>query len=322
MSERFLELDGVSVNYGATTVLHQVDLTLAEGESLGVIGESGSGKTTLARAILGLVRPAAGDITFRGAQLNSRRSSRRGLRREVQPVFQDGVETLDPRMRIGDIVAEGLAGSGMPRAERRARVEELLVEVDLDPGGGFTDRLPHELSGGQRQRVGIARALAVRPTALLLDEPTSALDVTVQARILDLLDRLRRERGLGLILISHNLAVVERLCPTSMVLFAGRVVETGPTTELLANAAHPYTAALRDAVPVLGGDPPTPSTSAAPADPDGCPFRSRCDLPPAAVCAEQPPPLRMVHSGSAGTEPGLRRSACHFAETCLAQGRQ
>ena len=259
MTEPLLELTGVSVAYGSHTVLHEVDLTLAEGDSIGIIGESGSGKTTLARAILGLVEPSAGEIRFRGARLEAKGAQRRELRRQVQPVFQDGVETLDPRMTIGDTVAEGLALAGMARPARRARVRELLAEVGLDSSPSFLDRLPHELSGGQRQRVGIARALAVEPRALVLDEPTSALDVTVQARILDLLESLRGEHGLSLILITHNLAVVDRLCRQSLVLLAGRVVEAGPTSQLLRSPREAYTAALRAAVPVLGGPPPTPS---------------------------------------------------------------
>lgn len=319
MTTPLLELTGVSVAYGRNTVLHDVDLTLAEGDSVGIIGESGSGKTTLARAVLGLVEPSAGVIRFRGEVLSVKGAQRRELRRQVQPVFQDGVETLDPRMRIRDTVAEGLAQIDLPRAARLPRIRELLAEVGLDPTPEFLDRLPHELSGGQRQRVGIARALAVGPKALVLDEPTSALDVTVQARILDLLDSLRSELGLSLILITHNLAVVDRLCPQSVVLFAGRVVESGPTSELLGNAAHPYTAALRDAVPILGGQPPEQSGASAPPNQVGCAFRSRCTLPVTAICGEEVPPLRPVHA--VGAAPSGRLAACYHAEECLAEGR-
>jgi peptide/nickel transport system ATP-binding protein len=187
-------------------------------------------------------------------------------------------------------------------------VAALLADVDLDPA--LAGRRPHELSGGQRQRVGIARALAVEPRLLVLDEPTSALDVTVQARILDLLERLRAERGLALLLITHNLAVVERLCAESVVLFAGRVVEQGPTRTLLQRPAHPYTARLRAAVPELGGRPPTAGLDdAAPVPEEGCPFRHRCPLA-TQRCATEAPPLRVVD--------GTRRAACHYAERLLA----
>ncbi|TIC88617.1 ABC transporter ATP-binding protein [Nocardioides sp. GY 10113] len=253
MSEPLLEASGLCLAYGRTTVVHDVDLTLREGDTLGVVGESGSGKSTLARALLGLLPAAGGTVWFRGSSLAGlSRAERRIYRSTVQPVFQDGVETLDPRMTVAASVAEGMRGS---RRARAARVRELLADVGLDPRTlpGIEGRRPHELSGGQRQRVGIARALAVEPRLLVLDEPTSALDVTVQARILELLERLRHEHGLAMLLITHDLAVVDRLCAESMVMQAGRVVERGPTRELLTRPAHPYTERLRAAVPQLGG---------------------------------------------------------------------
>ncbi|MFC7593414.1 ABC transporter ATP-binding protein [Nonomuraea antimicrobica] len=234
-----LRAEGVTLGYGRRPVVHDVSLDVTEG-GVGLIGESGSGKTTLARAFLGLLTPMSGNIWYGDQTLE--KADPRKFRRDVQPVFQ--AEALDPRMRIGRSVAEAL-----PRAAR-SRVPELLRQVGLDPE--LAGRRPHELSGGQRQRVVIARALAVGPRLLILDEPTSALDVTVQAKILGLLESLDTER----LLITHNLAVVERLCRTSYVLFAGRVVESGPTADLLAAPAHPYTRALRDAVPRLGGPPP------------------------------------------------------------------
>jgi peptide/nickel transport system ATP-binding protein len=244
-----IELSGADLAYGRRTVVHGLDLAVAEGASVALIGESGSGKSTAARAALGLLRPVGGEVRYRGTALDRLDAAgRRAYRAAVQPVFQDGPETLDPRQRVGSAVAEGL---GVPRAERARAVAGLLADVGLDPV--LADRRPHELSGGQRQRVGIARALAAEPRLLVLDEPTSALDVTVQARILDLLERLRAERGLAMLLITHNLAVVDRLCDDAVVLEAGRVVERGPARRVLDAPAHPYTARLRAAVPELGG---------------------------------------------------------------------
>ncbi|MEV4015879.1 ABC transporter ATP-binding protein [Nonomuraea angiospora] len=285
-----LRAERVTLGYGRTPVVHEVTLDITEG-GVGLIGESGSGKTTLARAFLGLLTPMSGNIWYGDQTL--KKVDMRKFRKDVQPVFQ--AEALDPRMRIGTSVAEAL-----PRGAR-GRVKDLLEQVGLDPD--VATRRPHQLSGGQRQRVVIARALAVDPRLLILDEPTSALDVTVQARILDLLASLDTER----LLITHNLAVVNRLCRTAHVLFAGRVVESGPTAELLAKPAHPYTRALRDAVPKLGGDPPVAKgrTEAVPA-PTGCPFRLRCPL--AAPECERPPALRDL---------GGRQVACHRAEDVL-----
>ncbi|MGV9380056.1 ABC transporter ATP-binding protein [Nonomuraea sp. NPDC003707] len=285
-----LRAERVTLGYGRTPVVHDVTLDITEG-GVGLIGESGSGKTTLARAFLGLLTPMSGNIWYGDQTL--KKADMRKFRKDVQPVFQ--AEALDPRMRIGASVAEAL-----PRAAR-GRVKDLLEQVGLDPD--LATRRPHQLSGGQRQRVVIARALAVDPRLLILDEPTSALDVTVQARILDLLASLDTER----LLITHNLAVVDRLCRTAHVLFAGRVVESGPTAELLAKPAHPYTRALRDAVPKLGGAPPVAKgrTEAVPA-PTGCPFRLRCPL--AAPECEQPPALRDLEG---------RQVACHRAEDVL-----
>ncbi|MEV4800805.1 ABC transporter ATP-binding protein [Nonomuraea sp. NPDC049421] len=291
MTGPVLRAERVTLGYARRPVVHDVSLEITEG-GVGLIGESGSGKTTLARAFLGLLTPMSGNILYGDQTL--KKVDMRAFRKDVQPVFQ--AEALDPRMRVGRSIAEAL-----PRAER-ARVGELLEQVGLAPD--LADRRPHQLSGGQRQRVVIARALAVGPRLLILDEPTSALDVTVQAKVLDLLASLDTER----LLITHNLAVVERLCRTSHVLFAGRVVESGPTAELLKSPAHPYTRALRDAVPKLGGEPPQARgrTEAVPAA-TGCPFRLRC---PMAVekCERAPEPRDL----------GGRQVACHRAEDVLA----
>lgn len=292
-----MRAEEVTLGYGRTPVVHGVSLDITEG-GVGLIGESGSGKTTLARAFLGLLTPMSGNIWY-GDQ-NLKNVDPRRFRADVQPVFQ--AESLDPRMRVGRSVAEAL-----PRRDRH-RVPELFEQVGLDPE--LAGRRPHQLSGGQRQRVVIARALAVNPRLLILDEPTSALDVTVQARILDLLAGLPAER----LLITHNLGVVGKLCRTSHVLFAGRVVESGPTAELLARPAHPYTLALRDAVPKLGGEPPAARgrVDARPAA-TGCPFRLRC--PMAVTECEQAPALRDLGGRQEGLEG--RRVACHRAEDVL-----
>lgn len=313
-----LEIRDLTVRYGPVTAVDQVTLTVGDGPyGVGLVGESGSGKTTLGRAIMRLVPATAGTILYDGADaLRARRAALRRYRRSVQVVFQDPDSTLDPRMRIGAAVAEGLNAHGIvPRASVDTRVRELLVEVGLD--ADFAERLPHQLSGGQRQRVAIARALAVEPSVLVLDEPTSALDVTVQARVLDLIVRLRERRGLAYLLISHNLAVVERLCEWTAVLYLGCLVEQGPTELLLRAPAHPYTQALRAAVPDLDSELPAPSArSTGPlsaADrPTGCPFHPRCPLV-ADRCRTERPALREV----AG-----RSVACHRAEEALAQQSQ
>jgi oligopeptide/dipeptide ABC transporter ATP-binding protein len=302
MSEPLLEACQVSVAYGRQVAVHDVDLVVEPGARIGIVGESGSGKTSLARTLLGLVTPSAGEVRHRGVPLAGLpRRERERYRREVQPVFQDGVETLDPRVSIADTVSEGM--SSVPRAERRRRVADLLRDVGLDPdvAPGLMDRRPHELSGGQRQRVGIARALAVEPQLLVLDEPTSALDVTVQA----LLEQLTAERGLAVVLITHNLAVVDRLCDTAVVLHAGRVVERGPTADLLAAPRHPYSQALCAAVPRLGGAPPSVAGSATGSVEGGCAFRLRCPLA-TERCAAERPQLQQL-DGSDGWV------ACHHA---------
>jgi ABC-type glutathione transport system ATPase component len=248
-----LTASSIDVRFGPVHAVRDVSFDLPAGPfGLGLIGESGSGKSTIARALLGLTPLAAGTVAFAGKDIASlRRADMKAFRRAAQLVMQDGTEALDPRMRVGASVAEGIAAHDLlPRGpQRAARVAALLDEVGLDPS--LADRYPHELSGGQRQRATIARALAVEPQVLILDEPTSALDVTVQARILDLIRRLRVERSLSYILISHNLAVVDQLCDACLVLKDGAVVESGPTAQVLDHPEHPYTRELRAAVPEI-----------------------------------------------------------------------
>jgi oligopeptide/dipeptide ABC transporter ATP-binding protein len=316
VSEPLLDVRGLEVAFGPVRAVAGVSLAVPEGPyGLGIVGESGSGKTTLGRAVLRLVPVAGGSIAFAGRDLLRLRGGElKAFRSDAQIVFQDPGGTLDPRMRVGAALAEALrVHDVVPRAEVPARVDALLEEVGLEPA--HAARFPHQLSGGQRQRVAIARALAVEPRLLVLDEPTSALDVTVQARILSLFARLREERRLAYLLISHNLAVVERLCDETAVLYLGRIVERGPTGELLARPAHPYTHALRSAVPELDLEPRAarvivPSVPANPADPPpGCVFHPRCPLAQD-VCRTDVPELREVAAG--------RLAACHFAEQVLA----
>jgi ABC-type microcin C transport system duplicated ATPase subunit YejF len=263
VSELLLCATDIDVRFGDHHAVRAVSVEIPAGPfGVGLIGESGSGKSTIARALLGLTPTAGGTVTFGGRDLGALRGAElKAFRRGVQLVMQDGTEALNPRMRVGASVAEGIAVHDLvPRgAARKARVAELLAEVGLD--AALAERYPHELSGGQRQRATIARALAVEPRVLVLDEPTSALDVTVQARILALIKRLREERGLSYLLISHNLAVVDQLCEQCLVLRDGDVVERGATAQVLDHPEHPYTQELRAAVPEIGRSEPS---SAAP----------------------------------------------------------
>ena len=302
-----LEASQLVVRYGKSTVVSEVDLTLRDGPcAVGLVGESGSGKTTVARALLRLVPPASGQVLYDGTDIGGLRGREwRAFRRSVQMVFQDADGTLDPRMRVGKSIEEVLrAHHIVGRQAMKKRVQELLNEVGLDSAHG--DRLPRQLSGGQRQRISLARALAVEPRALVLDEPTSALDVTAQARILTLIERIRTERKLAYLLISHNLAVVERLCDSIAVMYGGRIVERGSAKQILSQPRHPYTVALRSAVPQMG--PARPAQQRVPlrdmipnvaADPAGCVLFSRCPL---AIdrCAQETPvaPRSLTRTGS------------------------
>ncbi|WP_030606924.1 ABC transporter ATP-binding protein [Streptomyces sclerotialus] len=250
-----LEARDLTVVHDGTAVVEGVSLTLPAGPyGMGLIGESGSGKTTVARCLVGLVTPTHGTVCFEGEDVRGMRRPR-AYRRAVQIVVQDTEGALDPRMRVGTAIAEVLRAHRMvPRGTERGRVAELLDDVGL--AAEHATRFPHQLSGGQRQRVAIARALAVRPRFLVLDEPTSALDTTVQARILDLLRRLRAEHRLSYLVISHDLAVVAQLCPRVAVLQHGSVVEEGPLRDVLRTPRHPATRALRNAVPRLPRRPP------------------------------------------------------------------
>jgi peptide/nickel transport system ATP-binding protein len=301
-----LEVRYPGTDPSAHPALRLATLTVVPGASLALVGESGSGKTTALRALLGLIRPASGSVTFAGTALPALSGEDlRAFRRAVQLIPQDVDGALDPRQTIGSAIGEGWRAGGRLVEGLSGRVgsparEDDVVRALLDEVGlasTVARRHPHEVSGGQRQRAVMARALAVSPRILLLDEPTSGLDSTVQARILELIERLRADRGLGILLISHNLGVVARLCPSTLVLYRGEVVEAGPTDDLLARPRHPYTAALRRSVPELGLPfrvPWDPSPEAASISPvSGCRFGPRCPHAVAAMCS-RPQDLRRV----------------------------
>lgn len=233
-----------------SVALHPTDLTVAESESLGLIGESGSGKSTLVRLLLGLDRPTSGRVLVEGREVDAtaRARSLHWLRRQTGLVFQDPYASLDPRMSAGQIVAEPLRALDIP-GDRRARVREVLTQVGLD--ADMADRHPHEFSGGQRQRIALARAIVHRPRILVGDEPMSALDVTVRAQILALLARLRAEEGLTMIIVSHDIGLVQNLSDTVAVMKDGRIVEHGTTAQVLQRPAEDYTKRLLAAVPVI-----------------------------------------------------------------------
>ena len=246
-----LEVRGAGFAYGSRRVLHDVSLRIDEGDSLGLVGESGAGKSTLLRLMLGLDAPRDGRVLFEGAPLALRdRAQMRRFRASVQPVFQDPYSSLDPRQRIDRIVGEPLRSLGLASgADAQRRIAEALDSVGLP--ADTARRYPHEFSGGQRQRIAIARAVVSRPRVLLADEPVSALDVTTRVQVLELLDRLRRENGLSLVMVSHDLTAIASACDRTLVLQNGRVVEQGATSAVLHDPQDPYTRALVDAVPRL-----------------------------------------------------------------------
>ena len=295
----------LSRKVGDVKAVDGVDFTIQRGETLGLVGESGCGKTTTGRCILRLERPTAGQILFDGQDVSLMgRRELVSLRRRMQVIFQDPYSSLNPRMKVGDIIAEPLKVHGVePDAgRRRARVRELLSVCGLDPK--FSDRYPHEMSGGQRQRVGIARALALDPEFIVCDEAVSALDVSIQAQVVNLLEDLRERFGLTYLFIAHDLSVVRHLCQRVAVMYLGRIVEMADGDELFDNPLHPYTQALLAAVPVpdprveatrefrpARGEVPSPMNP-----PSGCVFHPRC---PVAVenCKRARPPLRELRPG-------------------------
>ena len=318
MTTPLLEVEGLTKHFSASggrivRAVDDVSFAIHAGTTLAVVGESGCGKTTTAQMVLLLEPPSAGTIRFEGVDIaTADRGELRHYRQSVQAVFQDPYSSLNPRMRVEEIVGEPLLIHGrLSRRDLRSRVAALLEQVGLQPKVGRY--FPHMFSGGQRQRIAIARALSLKPKLIVLDEPVSALDVSIRAQILNLLADLQRELGLSYLLISHDLAIVEHMSDRVAVMYAGRLVETAPVERLYAEPAHPYTTGLMAAVPSLDPDAPLKDIVmgevANPADlPPGCRFHPRCPLrralgePP--VCAEEDPALLPLTPDHA--------CACHF----------
>ena len=315
MTEHLLEVDGLVVRYrqgrkGVVQAVDGVSLTVAPGELVALVGESGCGKTTTAQAAMRMAPITDGRIRYRGRDITALSSRElRPVRREMQLIFQDPYESLDPRFRVRDTVAEPLEIHGITD-DREGRVRRALERAGLTPPELYLDRYPHELSGGQRQRVSIAAALALEPTLLLADEPVSMLDVSVRAGILALLDELRSD-GLGILMITHDLSTAARYADRICVMYLGRIVEEGPAAAVIGDPRHPYTKALLSVVPradpddagepeILRGETPNPADV-----PSGCRFHPRCPVVRDA-CRTDDPVLRAVGA------PG-QRAACPYA---------
>jgi oligopeptide transport system ATP-binding protein len=254
--KHFVRNAGVLRKGTLVKAVDDISFSIDAGETFGLVGESGSGKTTAGRCLLRLIEPTSGSVRFRGDDvLGFSRSRLREARRDMQIVFQDPYSSLNPRMRARQIVEEPLIIHGIgDRAARKARVRELFAVVGLDVA--HLERFPHEFSGGQRQRIGLARALALNPSFLVLDEPVSALDVSVQAQVVNLLMDLQAQLSLTYLFIAHDLRLVEHICARVAVMYLGKIVEMGPTASLFASPQHPYTKALLSAIPVADPDAP------------------------------------------------------------------
>ena len=314
---------------GHVRAVDGVSFQLRAGETLGVVGESGCGKSTLGRLLVRLEEPTSGSVQFEGLDMYAQKgSAMRKLRRDIQIVFQDPYTSLNPRMTVGDIVGEpfDIHPEAAPKGSRRQKVQELLDLVGLSPE--HINRYPHQFSGGQRQRIGVARGIALNPKVLICDEPVSALDVSVQAQVVNLLEKLQDELGLAYIFIAHDLAVVRHISDRVAVMYLGRIVEIGDEVEIYEQATHPYTQALLSAVPVpdptlrgvrqqivLTGDVPSPANP-----PSGCRFHTRCWLGRSAddqaLCAQDMPEL-VARSADASAH----LVACHFPQMTAASLR-
>ncbi|WP_326610516.1 dipeptide ABC transporter ATP-binding protein [Streptomyces scopuliridis] len=307
---------------GAVQAVDGVSFALAPGETLGIVGESGCGKSTVAKLVVNLERPTSGAIRYKGEDI-TRLSGRalKAVRRNIQMVFQDPYTSLNPRMTVGDIIGEPyeIHPEVAPKGDRRRRVRELLDVVGLNPE--YINRYPHQFSGGQRQRIGIARGLALRPEIIVADEPVSALDVSVQAQVINLMERLQDEFGLSYIFIAHDLSIVRHISDRVGVMYLGRLAEIGSDAEIYEHPTHPYTQALLSAVPlpdptarehrdriILTGDVPSPANP-----PSGCRFRTRC-WKARERCEVEVPELAVPEAFRGLRGPAAHPSACHFAE--------
>jgi oligopeptide/dipeptide ABC transporter ATP-binding protein len=323
VSERLIEVEHLVKHFpltrgvvfqkqvGAVRAVDDITFAIEEGKTLGLVGETGSGKTTVARLVVRLLDPTSGSIRFRGEGIfEAAGRGLKALRREMQVIFQDPYSSLNPRRTVGSIIAEPLAIHGLnpDPGERRRAVRELMDQVGLSPE--HYNRYPHEFSGGQRQRIGIARALALRPRLIVLDEPVSALDVSIQAQVLNLLERLQSEFGLTYLLVAHDLSVVRHASDTIAVMYLGKLMEVSPARELFRKPIHPYTLSLYSAIPVpdpregrtrerivLRGEPPSAIDP-----PPACRFHTRCPWA-TDICREVEPPLTEYANG--------HLAACH-----------
>ena len=314
------EIQGLKMSHGTVKAVDDVSFILREGDTLGLVGESGCGKSTTSRLITCLEKPTAGSILFRGQEIRTlREKDLRPLRREIQMIFQDPYSSLNPRQTVGAILGTPLRVHGLAKGKEKARIQELLELVGLNPE--HINRYPSEFSGGQRQRIGIARALAVEPKLIIADEPVSALDVSIQAQVMNLLAKLRKELDLSFIFIAHDLGVIRHFCDDVAVMYLGKIVEQGNKAQIYGAPQHPYTQALLSAAPDINvvrgappkerirlvGDVPSPINP-----PSGCRFRTRC-WKAQDICAQLEPPLEPK---AAGGDPWseLHTIACHFPE--------
>ena len=303
---------------GQTKAVDGVSFSVSSGETLGLVGESGCGKSTTGRLIVGLDRPTSGHIRLKGMSVDDFPGGHREMSRTVQIVFQDPQASLSPRMTVREIIAEPLRVQGLyERGTSPAKIHDVLESVGLTKQ--HADRFAHEFSGGQQQRIGIARALILEPSVIILDEPVSALDVSIRAQVINQLERLQQERDLAYLFISHDLSVVRHICDRVAVMYLGDIVETGSRDELFSAPTHPYTQALLSAIPspeldvlasrdrvVLQGEVPSPANP-----PSGCRFRTRC-WKAQDVCATDTPPLLPIPHASAVSTATV---ACHFPES-------